>query len=75
MNSKQEKQMEKGWESVEGLWRICPPLKGIVIDTETTGLDFEHDEILQVSIVDLDGNLLFNSYGLSGRLWEEDHCL
>lgn len=57
-----EKQMEKGWESVQGQWSVCPPLKGIVIDTETTGLNFENDEILQVSIVDLDGNLLFNSY-------------
>lgn len=43
-----EKQMEKGWESVQGQWSVCPPLKGIVIDTETTGLNFENDEILQV---------------------------
>ncbi len=37
MKSKQEKQMEKGWESVQGQWSICPPLKGIVIDTEQLG--------------------------------------
>ena len=34
----------------------------IVIDTETTGLDPEKDELLQVSIIDIDGNELFNSY-------------
>lgn len=34
----------------------------IVIDTETTGLNPEMDELLQVSIIDSDGNALFNSY-------------
>lgn len=33
----------------------------IVIDTETTGLDPEKDELLQVSIIDDEGNDLFNS--------------
>ena len=33
----------------------------IVIDTETTGLDPEKDELLQVSIIDDEGNVLFNS--------------
>ena len=36
--------------------------KTLVIDTETTGLDTEKDELLQVSIIDSDGNALFNSY-------------
>ena len=36
--------------------------KTLVIDTETTGLDSEKDELLQVSIIDSDGNALFNSY-------------
>ena len=36
--------------------------KTLVIDTETTGLDPEMDELLQVSIIDSDGNALFNSY-------------
>ena len=36
--------------------------KGIVIDTETTGLNPKKDELLQVSIIDIDGNVLFNSY-------------
>ncbi len=36
--------------------------KKIVIDTETTGLNAETDELLQVSIIDTDGNVLFDSY-------------
>ncbi|HCB94513.1 MAG TPA: hypothetical protein DEP65_01810 [Ruminococcus sp.] len=36
--------------------------KTLVIDTETTGLDLEFDELLQVSIIDSDGNTLFDSY-------------
>ena len=36
--------------------------KTLVIDTETTGLDPELDELLQVSIIDSDGNTLFNCY-------------
>ena len=36
--------------------------KGIVIDTETTGLDTFEDELLQVSIIDTDGNVVFDSY-------------
>lgn len=39
----------------------------IVIDTETTGLNYEPnseetDEVLQLSIIDEDGNCLYNSY-------------
>lgn len=34
----------------------------IVIDTETTGLNADTDELLQVSIIDSQGNTLFNSY-------------
>lgn len=36
--------------------------KKIVIDTETTGLNAKTDELLQVSIIDTDGNVLFDSY-------------
>lgn len=35
---------------------------GISFDVETTGLSNESDEILQLSIVDLDGNTLLNTY-------------
>lgn len=34
----------------------------IVIDTETTGINPEQDELLQVSIIDTNGNTLYNQY-------------
>lgn len=34
----------------------------ICLDTETTGLSIEKDEILQLSIIDGDGNILLNEY-------------
>lgn len=34
----------------------------IVIDTETTGLSSDYDEILQLSIIDNNGNTLYNQY-------------
>lgn len=36
-------------------------LKTIIIDTETTGLEFTSD-VLQVSIIDFEGNTLFDKY-------------
>lgn len=36
--------------------------KKIVIDTETTGFNAKTDELLQVSIIDTDGNVLFDSF-------------
>lgn len=36
-------------------------MRAIVIDTETTGIKF-WDDILQVSIIDFEGNVLFNRY-------------
>lgn len=36
--------------------------KYIVLDTETTGLNAAEDELLQVSIIDEEGNVLFDSY-------------
>lgn len=38
------------------------PSKIIVFDVETTGLDFDADEILQISIIDGDGNVLIDEY-------------
>jgi DNA polymerase-3 subunit epsilon len=34
---------------------------GIILDTETTGLEDE-DEIVQISVLDMDGNILLNQY-------------
>lgn len=46
--------------------------KCLVIDTETTGLDPETDGLLQVSIIDSDGNTLFDSYFKPcARSWAE----
>ncbi len=36
--------------------------KKVVLDFETTGLDADFDEILQVSAIDQDGNVLINEY-------------
>ena len=37
--------------------------KYIIIDTETTGFHpYDGDELLQVSIIDTDGNVLFDEY-------------
>ncbi len=56
-------------ELVERLTKLTKELypkkeypKEIVIDTETTGLDTFDDELLQVSIIDTDGNVVFDSY-------------
>lgn len=38
------------------------PSRMIVIDIETTGFNEYHDDVLQISIIDGDGNILFNSY-------------
>ena len=34
----------------------------VVLDFETTGLSSKYDEILQVSAIDQDGNVLINEY-------------
>lgn len=36
--------------------------KIIVLDTETTGINYNHDEILQLSVIDSNGATLYNSY-------------
>lgn len=45
-------------------------MNAIVIDTETTGFDKEKDELLQVSIIDEEGNTLFDEYVCPERVRE-----
>lgn len=42
--------------------KVTDPSKIIVFDVETTGLDYIDDEILQLSIIDGNYNVLFNEY-------------
>jgi len=54
----------------------CNNTSGIVVfDTETTGLSSMYDEILQLSIIDGDGNVLLNEYVKPywSNEWEEAH--
>lgn len=46
--------------------------KYIVLDTETTGLNSSEDELLQVSIIDTQGNTLFDEYikPLFNKCWD-----
>lgn len=45
----------------------------VVLDFETTGLSSKYDEILQVSVIDQDGNVLINEYCKPKNIstWEE----
>lgn len=42
--------------------RIRPHYRMIAVDCETTGVNTEKDEVLQISIVDEDGKTLINTY-------------
>lgn len=48
-------------KNVRDLKNMSEEKRVIVVDTETTGLDPQHDELLQVSIIDGNGKLLFDS--------------
>lgn len=67
-NSKIENQYKKPDRIIEN-----KTAHTIVIDTETTGVKSYKDELLQVSIIDYDGNTLYNSYfkPRKARSWDE----
>jgi len=46
-------------------------MNAIIIDTETTGLYPNADELLQVSIIDTNGTTLFNEYlkPINAKTW------
>ena len=49
----------------------------VILDFETTGLSFKYDEILQVSAIDQDGNVLINEYCKPKGIisWEEAEAI
>lgn len=69
-NKKQEQEKKERQEKVQLIQEAsrlpvvpCDNPSGIiVIDTETTGLYLEEDEILQISVIDGDGRVLLNTF-------------
>jgi DNA polymerase-3 subunit epsilon len=47
-------------EAIKWARRVLEGGKALILDTETTGLD-ANDEVIQVGIIDLDGNVLLNT--------------
>lgn len=81
---KQHKPLEEQRKVTEAICQAIHPLlkqlealksrhKAVVIDAETTGLDIRWDEILQLSIISIDGDVLFDSYfkPVAAESWEE----
>lgn len=64
-NNNKEKKIKKDkkvydWLAIEDDWKLNKD-KYVILDTETTGV-FNDDEIIQLSIIDLHGNVLYNQY-------------
>lgn len=60
-------------EAVRRSKRTCEPQEVIILDTETTGLDSDFNELVQVSIISGNGETLYNSYlkPLYQTSWDE----
>lgn len=52
--------------------RVMIPQEYLIIDTETTGLEGSCNDVIQLGIIDQDGNILHNEYYGSGlESWDE----
>jgi len=51
---------------------LASPSKWLILDTETSGLSAQHDRIVEVAIIDLEGNALLNSLVRPTGDWSMD---
>lgn len=69
--------MDTEQEQTTKKYQDVPKEKVLIYDVETTGLSYEDDEILQLSIIDGTGKILFNEYikPTYWTLWEQAEAI
>lgn len=69
--------MDTEQEQTNKKYQDVPKDKVLIYDVETTGLSYEDDEILQLSIIDGTGKVLFNEYikPTHWTLWEQAEAI